>query len=660
MRSIAILAALMLVPVGQRAGAESLVPVEQFAQIPMAATARMSPDGSRVALISSYKGRQVLYVHAIVEGEKNSKIIQLGDYQVRWVRWKDNRHLVAGVFTETERIFSNQAPAEYEVTRLMAFDANGDNIMMIGEPPGGFNQKVTVTGSAVEHRKVHPQIQDTVVSMMPQSPTEIMQSVIDEIPFRDQRNAPALYSVDLATGKHQRVYGPDPRILHYVVDRDGQVRLANGLDGLDRVFYVRSGPDNPWREVRRVKLSGDELFAPLAFMPDNPHALYVLSNRGSDGRPGLWSFDADSKQFVQMIDDQANITISPSTREGTLISYTLQDGTLRYIDPAWQSDYVSVSRAVKGKKLRIVDRTEDGAKVLLEMHEPHHPRVWWVLDRTVKPINLWPAVESYPNLTEDGHIYPVREVTYAARDGLQIPAYVTLPDGYKGGPIPFVVLPHGGPYTCDGNDFDYESQFLASRGWGVLRPQFRGSACYGRDFENRGYREWGFAMQDDVTDGTLWLIEQKYADPSRICIVGSNYGGYAALQGAAKEPDLYRCAAAWAPVSDLISLSRSWKERLSPQVLLDRLGNDDDRLDAGSPARHADRIKIPVLLVHGRQDGAVKVGQSQEMENALRSAGKPVEAIYLDNADHYREQYEARFAWLSALDRFIGAQLGRP
>jgi dipeptidyl aminopeptidase/acylaminoacyl peptidase len=164
-------------------------------------------------------------------------------------------------------------------------------------------------------------------------------------------------------------------------------------------------------------------------------------------------------------------------------------------------------------------------------------------------------------------------------------------------------------------------------------------------------------MQDDVTDGTRWLIDQKLADPSRICIVGSSYGGYAALEGAVKEPGLYRCAAAWAPVTDLILLRSEAHETLHIEVSLDRLGDDDDRLDAASPARHAERIGIPVLLVQGNSDFTVLPEQSRLMESVLRRDGKKVEAIYLDNADHYREQFEARLAWLSALDRFLGTHL---
>lgn len=657
MRGMRIAGAVLALVFGRAVAAEP-APVELFAQIPAAVAARLSPDGTKVALISSYEGSQVLYIHSIVEGGKNSKIIRTGDLQVRWVRWKDNSHLIAGVIKTTEVLFRHSIPSETAITRLVTFNSDGDDIRMVGEPLGGFALKdENITGSIGEKRTIHPQQQDHVVSMLPQAQGQILQMVLDRIPYKDSRIAPALYEVDLDSGKHHLVDHGDERIWHYKVDSASVPRIGIGTSGLDAVVYVRASATAPWREIHRFNANGLETFEPLAFVPDNPTMLYVMASPGPEGKSGLWRFDTAANRFDQLVDEEADPLTNADVREGVLVGYRLKDRTGRYLDPAWQADYKLVSKAVQGHKLRIVDRSADGLRTLLEMYEPHRPRVWWVLDRTTKPLSLWPAVEEYPNLPEE-RVAPVKEVKYTARDGLEIPAYLTLPVGYKSGPISFVVLPHGGPYVCEEDDFDYESQFLASRGWGVLRPQFRGTSCYGAEFERKGFREWGYAMQDDVTDGTRWLIDQKYADPKRICIVGGSYGGYAALEGAVKEPDLYRCAAAWAPVTDLVNLHRGIKNGLHTEIGLDRLGEDDDRLDAASPAHHADRIKIPVLLVHGNQDFTVQPEHSRFMEAALKSEGKPVEAIYLDNADHYRQRHDARQAWLSALDKFLTPQLG--
>ena len=630
-----------------------------YAQPAAAISARLSPDGTRVALIASFQGKQVLYVHSLVEGGKDGKIVRTEGFEIRWVRWKDNQHLIAGVMKATDRLFGDTNLSNFSVSRLAAVDADGEHVVMIGEPQGGFPRKdVVVTGSMGEHPMLHPQYQDTVPTVLPDQPGRILQEVIDKFPLAGTRFGPALYSIDIATGRHQLLDQGDERMAHYLLDHNNIARIGFEYDRGDEAIYDRSGPDDAWHEIHRADRNSGDIFEPLAFLSGNSSLLYVFSNKGPDGKSGLWSVDSASGRYVDLIDGEA-VLGRASVRDETLLSYERKDGSEVFLDSAWQADYQLVKKAMKGGPVRLIDRAADGSRALFEVSVAHKPKVWWLLDRSGKQLALWPAVEQYPDLPAE-QVAPVKEVSYRARDGLNIPAYLTLPVGYKEGPIPFVVLPHGGPYVCEGSEFDYESQFLASRGWGVLRPQYRGTTCYGPDFERKGYREWGFAMQDDVTDGTRWLIDQHYADPARICIVGGSYGGYAALEGVEKEPDLYRCAAAWAPVTDLVDLRRGWKNMLYNFVPLDRVGDDDQRLDAASPDLHADRIKVPVLLMHGKEDFTVSFRQSTAMEYALHSAGKPVEAIYLDHADHYRQDAEARTAWLSALDKFLGAQLGKP
>ncbi len=657
-RAAAVILAAAMGAAGVKAGDPP--PIKIFATPPAAVGARMSPDGTKVAVIASYQGRQVLYVHSLVEGGKDSRIVRTGDLNVRWVRWKDDKHLIASVFKATDRLFRNSAPSAHAITRLAEMDDSGEHVAWIGEPQGGFALKdrkdIAQMGG---HPMIHPQIQDEVVSMMPQTPGHILQLVVDKIFEWGTRISPALYSVDVETGKHELVDAGDERIWGYEVDSHGVARLGKGNEGLDVILYDRAAADKPWHEYHRTNPNRGEIFHPLAFVPNDPGLLYVLSNAGPGGKSGLWTFDLASRSFVKLIDEEADPVAASDVREGVLIGYTKRDGMSFYLDPAWQADFLAVNKAVKGGEVGIVDRSADGTHVLVEAYAPHKPKVWWVLDKTGKSLALWPAVEEYPDMPAE-LVSPVKEVEYTARDGLVIPAHLTLPVGYKEGAIAFVVLPHGGPNVCEERDYDYESQFLASRGYGVLRPQYRGSTCKGPEFEAKGFKQWGFAMQDDVTDGTRWLIDQKYADPKRICIVGGSYGGYAALMGAEKEPGLYRCAAAWAPVTDLFELRKAIKNGLFHEISLDRMDDDDTRLDFASPALHAEKIQAPILLMHGKLDFTVNVSHSHAMENALRGANRPVEAIYLEQADHYREDYDARVAWLSALDRFLGAQLGKP
>lgn len=291
-----------------------------------------------------------------------------------------------------------------------------------------------------------------------------------------------------------------------------------------------------------------------------------------------------------------------------------------------------------------------------------------------------PAVYLYdtrvPRITQIASAYagllgvdlPARHAySYTARDGTAIPGYLTRPLGASG-PTPLVVLPHGGPAARDVGGFDWMAHFLASRGYAVLQPNFRGSRGYGNGWETAGHGQWGIGvMQHDLSDGVAALVEGGLADPERVCIVGASYGGYAALAGAVFTPELYRCAAAIAPVSDLVDMlgfERNRRGGESAAVSYWRLamgGGDpdglNDRLRAASPAAHPERARAPILLVHGRDDAVVPVEQSRNMARALRRAGKSVELIELDGEDHWLSGGQTRLATLEALDRFLAEHL---
>jgi dipeptidyl aminopeptidase/acylaminoacyl peptidase len=271
--------------------------------------------------------------------------------------------------------------------------------------------------------------------------------------------------------------------------------------------------------------------------------------------------------------------------------------------------------------------------------------------------------EPYPALTEEPH-GTVREFDYKARDGYGLFGYLTLPPGAGEKNLPLVVLPHGGPESRDTADFDWWSQFLASRGYAVLRPQFRGSTGLGDAHRLAGRGQWGLRMQDDVTDGVTALIEQGIADPERVCIVGASYGGYAALAGAAFTPELYACAISVAGVSDLPEMlahdekihgeeddsSYYWKESIGTR--------DDPRLGQKSPARYAGNFRAPVLLLHGSNDSVVPFAQSQLMANALKAAGKPHQLITLDSEDHWLSGSVTRIRLLTEIEKFLAAHIG--
>ena len=253
-------------------------------------------------------------------------------------------------------------------------------------------------------------------------------------------------------------------------------------------------------------------------------------------------------------------------------------------------------------------------------------------------------------------------ITYKARDGLEIPAYLTLPPGLAAGAKPpLIVLPHGGPTARDHFDFDYIAQFLATRGYAVLQPQFRGSWGFGAAFENAGAGEWGGKMQTDLLDGIAAVADK--ADAGKVCVVGASFGGYAALAGATMHPEAYKCAASIAGVADLgLLLEQLWRTSGDDSAGIGELramlgAADKGKLNATSPALLVSKATAPILLIHGDQDTIVAPQQSQVMANALKAAGKPVEYVVLAGENHYMTRSATRTQMLQALETFLAKQL---
>jgi dipeptidyl aminopeptidase/acylaminoacyl peptidase len=257
----------------------------------------------------------------------------------------------------------------------------------------------------------------------------------------------------------------------------------------------------------------------------------------------------------------------------------------------------------------------------------------------------------------------VRSISYKARDGMSIPAYLTLPPGAEARNLPLVVLPHDGPEARDAYGFNWWPQFLATRGYAVLQPQFRGSTGFGDAFRRAGYRQWGGVMQDDVTDGVQAMIDQGIANPKRVCIVGAGYGGYTALAGAAFTPDLYKCAVSVNGISDLPAMMGADKDKYGdddPDVvhLRDTIGSAFDKaVHERSPVHAANRVHIPVLLIHGLDDTVVRIDQSEMLAHALADEQKNYSFIKLPGGDHRMTYADTRQQVMKEIETFLAVNL---
>jgi dipeptidyl aminopeptidase/acylaminoacyl peptidase len=635
-RVLRVLGVFCVTIIAASAHADGLVPIEAYGKLPTIESPRLSPDGETVAFLSSIKGRRCLVVHRLdVEGAGRG--ICPGSYEVRAFTWKNPDRLIVEVYTQRQALGSELRTE----SRLVAIDLNGHNAVPLVEP--GAERAVDFG-------------QDRIIDMLPEDPGHILVAS-----YRDGSDSPDVVKVAVETGHRRTVVTGQNRITNWKTDGAGQVRLGTAVDdGMVKVYY-RDDADGPLRLIRQVQAAEASKFTVLAIGRE-PGTLYVASTEGT-GRRAVYRYDVASDRLLEPYASNPEADIDSLVVDRGLplgYGYTIEEPTMVYTDPGFRVDAEQVAAALPQYRTTVVDSAADGHRLLVLAAGGNRPGSYFILTRSNGTATLAPLGSIRPDIA-DSALAPVTPITYRARDGLTIHGYVTLPPGRSINdkrPIPFVVLPHGGPSTRDILGFDYLAQMIASRGYGVLQPNYRGSRGYGGDFEKAGFAQWGLKMQDDVTDGTAWVIDQKLADPKRICIVGWSYGGYAALMGAIKTPDLYRCAASMAGVTDLRRrLDRANQSRFA-DLNLPRFDSDPATIDENSPVLHADRIRIPIFLAHGRRDFTVSIEDSEAMEDALRKAGKPVRTLYFDGDDHYLFREEDRIAFLKALEGFLAENLG--
>ena len=297
--------------------------------------------------------------------------------------------------------------------------------------------------------------------------------------------------------------------------------------------------------------------------------------------------------------------------------------------------------------------SKDEKRALVWSSSASDPGQYFLLDRATSHMSA--VVNPYPDIDPD-QLSPVKPVRYQARDGLTLRGYLTLPRNREAKNLPLILLPHGGPFVRDDWDYDPFVQFFANRGYAVLQPEFRGSTGFGKDFVSKGYGEIGKRMQDDLDDGVDWLVKSGQVDPKRVCIVGWSYGGYAALWGAIRNPERYRCAVSWAGPTDMIAMMRYDRGQFSAKRYFrewrSKFSSDAD-LRAVSPINFATQLKVPVLIGHGEEDDNVPVKQSHQMVDALTRAGANVTSVFYKDSKHDFGSSKDLEDWLKHLEAFL-------
>ena len=450
---------------------------------------------------------------------------------------------------------------------------------------------------------------------------------------------PNVLRVDLATGQSVEVQPRRSGVWSWFADSNGYVRVGVDYgDNRARIYY-RPTPDAPLAhtDTRRDLLNGSVVDT-VRFVTNTDHGVIVTN--AANGRFGVYDYDfaTDTRGAAIFEHPEVDTTAAIFSPEGSVDGVTYEDDRprVRWLNPALADLQRAIDRTFPGKTNMIINRSRDGNRVLIFSTAADDPGTYYVYDRAGRRMETFAS--PYDRL--QGHDFAqMRPVTYQDRTGATVHAYLTLPRGRPERGLPLIVLPHGGPFLRDSWQFDPEVQFLASLGYAVLQPNFRGSTGYGRDFVARGYGQYGAGMIDDIDDGVAWVTGQGIADPARVCIMGSSYGGYAAIWGAMRSPQRYRCAISFAGPTDLRGMLRYDSSLFIPrryvrELQLQLQGEERIDLDAVAPVRHPEMLRVPLLIAHGEQDQIVPIDQSRRLLDALKRVHAPVESIFLPRSGH--------------------------
>ncbi|HTT83582.1 MAG TPA: S9 family peptidase [Rhizomicrobium sp.] len=605
---------------------------------------QISPDGTRFALIRGINGRPAVAIYKVDAPQELPQIITSSNWTLAGMRWVKNDALIL---------------YDKKNMKLGVYDRYNSDLLR------------PMADAAAALLKENKLVQLTAYA-------QIVDVDLDNPDIIYATFGNSIFSMDIRNGGR-----PQPFVKHYP-GPDKEIAAKWFMDGhgnvLARVDSVRDqrSYDTPlWHNTLKILDNADwRALGTYDVTVDRGDGVEGVSEDGkaiirlAPDETGTNSLDridiatgVQTKLFHDANYDVANVLRDEWT--GKVIGYVVDEDMpeFRYFDPKREALQKGLEQAFPGLSVHAVSGDLAGDRMIVETNGPKTPSSYYLYDRTTHRAVAIAA--SYSDLTEN-ELGDVKPYGYTARDGLHIPAYLTLPPGREPRNLPLVVMPHGGPDARDDMTFDFVSQFLASRGYAVLRPEFRGSSGYGRPFTKAGLHQWGLKMQDDISDGVKKVIADGIADRKRVCIFGASYGGYAALAGATLTPELYACVISYAGISNLQDMLGYDKRQYGinftdGSFTATRMGDifiDSAQLEASSPALHADRVTAPVLLLHSTLDVTVPISQSETMAAALQKAGKKFEFVRILGDDHYMTLNETRLRVLLEVEKFLAANIG--
>jgi len=598
------------------------IPLRDFFRLPEKAGYDISPDGKYLSYLAPYKSRLNIFVEEIETG-KSERITGEEDRDISDYFWANDNRI------------------------LFLKDTNGDeNFKLYAIDKDGKNPK-----SLTPFDNVNTQIVDKL--------EEIHNEILIGLNKRDPRVFD-VYRLNVETGEMKVAVENPGNILDWVTDHDGLVRVATSSDGVNTTLLYRDNEQEEFKEI--VTLNFKDSISPIFFTFDNKY-IYASSNVGRD-KKAIVKYDAKNGKEIEVIfehpDADASVLHYSKKRKvltGAVVFTAKRE--IYFLDEVSKNRYERIKRELGEVEIVFVGNNEEENKFLIVTYSDKSLGAHYFYDAEKDTIKKIGDVGPWIN---ENDMCDMKIIQYTSRDGLTLNGYLTLPKNSDGKNLPVVVNVHGGPWARNNWGYSPEVQFLANRGYAVLQVNFRGSTGFGKKFWEASFKQWGLSMQDDISDGVNWLIEQGIADPKRVAIYGGSYGGYATLAGLAFSPELYACGVDFVGVSNLFTFMDTippyWEPLLA--VMHEMVGHperDKELLQKTSPVFHADKIVAPLFIAQGKMDPRVNVNESDQMVAAMKARGVEVEYMVKDNEGHGFHNEENKFEFYSAMEKFLKRHL---
>ncbi len=602
------------------------IPLEDFFKNPERNSYQISPDGKYYSYTAPYEKRMNIFV----QERGQDSVIQLT---------AETDRSVAGYFwPNSERI-------------LYLKDTGGDeNFKLFG---------VNIDGSNPIAYTDIPNVRTQIIDDLPDVPNEVVIGL-------NKRNPQVFdpYRLNLETGEMEMLAENPGNIQGWMFDHDGKLRVAFAIvDGVNTSILYRETEQDPWETV--LTTSFKDNVSPSFFTSDNKNVV-ATSNLGRDKSAAV-IFDIKNGKELEMLYenpdyDVNNVSYSRKRKVITSAGYTSSKRERHFFDEQTEALYKRLAKDLGDYEIAITGLNDDEDVFIIRTYSDKSLGAYYIYDSKSDILEKITDVSPWIDENEMANVYPI---SYKTRDGLTINGYLTLPKGLTpetAKDLPTIINPHGGPWARDNWGFNPEVQFLANRGYAILQMNFRGSTGYGKEFWEASFKEWGQTMQDDITDGTNWLIEKGIADPDRIAIYGASYGGYATLMGLVKEPELYSAGVDYVGVSNMFTFMKTippyWEPLLD--MMYEMVGNpetDSVMLREVSPVYQVDKIIAPLFIAQGANDPRVNKDESDQMVKAMKDRGIVVEYMVKDNEGHGFHNEENRFDFYREMEKFLDTQL---